>query len=187
MSSPPGWLTSCSRPPPAGGNTSGPAKPVSRCSTKNPGAASLGRHATQRATRRVTMKSGLSFLVGALRCEIDALEQLARTSELVATIARLVHALQRERGISNVFLASGGRRFASQREEQIADCLGREDAVRLAFDQLDAEGGRVGNGARLFSRIAWVLPGLDALPALRQRIGAMELDAGRSTAAFVKL
>ncbi|MGO4389841.1 nitrate- and nitrite sensing domain-containing protein [Variovorax sp. M-6] len=133
------------------------------------------------------MKTGLSFLVGALRCEIDALEQLARTSELVATIGRLVHALQRERGISNVFLASRGQRFALQREAQIADCLRREEAVRLAFDQLDAEGGRVGNGARLFSRIAWVLPGLDALPALRRRIAAMELDAGRSTAAFVKL
>lgn len=133
------------------------------------------------------MKSGLSFLVGALRCEIDELEQLARTSELVATIGRLVHALQRERGISNVLLASRGQRFAQQREEQIAECLRLEEAVRLAFDQLDAEGRRVGNGARLFSRIAWVLPGLEALPELRRRIGALELDAGRSTAAFVKL
>ena len=33
----------------------------------------------------------------------------------------------------------------------------------LRFDQLEADAGRVGNGARLFSRIAWVLPGLDAL------------------------
>ncbi|MDM0016279.1 nitrate regulatory protein [Variovorax saccharolyticus] len=133
------------------------------------------------------MKSGLSFLVGALRCEIDELEQLARTSELVATIGRLVHALQRERGISNVLLASRGQRFARQRDEQIAECRQLEEAVRLAFDQLDAEGRVVGNGARLFSRIAWVLPGLAALPELRRRIGALELDAGRSTAAFVKL
>lgn len=133
------------------------------------------------------MKSGLSFLVGALRCEIDELEQLARTSELVVTIGRLVHALQRERGISNVLLASRGQRFTEQRDAQIAECLRLEQAVRLAFEQLDAENGRIGNGARLFSRIAWVLPGLDALPELRRRIGALELDASRSTAAFVKL
>lgn len=133
------------------------------------------------------MKSGLSFLIAALRCEIDELDQLARTSALVGTIGRLVHALQRERGLSNVLLASGGLRFASEREAQIAACLRAEEAVREAFDRLDTEAGRIGNGARLFSRIAWVLPGLDALPELRRRIGALELSAAEATAAFVKL
>ena len=133
------------------------------------------------------MKSGLSFLVSALRCEIDELDQLARTSELVGTIGRLVHALQRERGISNVLLASRGHRFAAQREAQIADSLQLEEAVRQAFDQLESQARRIGNGARLFSRIAWVLPGLGALPELRRRIGALALDPASSTAAFVKL
>ena len=59
--------------------------------------------------------------------------------------------------------------------------------MRLAFDQLDAADGRIGNGARLFSRIAWVLPGMDALTGLRHRIGALEIDAAQSTAAFGKL
>ncbi len=133
------------------------------------------------------MKSGLSFLVAALRCEIEGLEQLDRTSQLVGTISRLVHALQRERGISNVLLASQGQRFGAQRDEQIAECLRMEEAARLGFDQLEMETARIGNGARLFSRIAGVLPGLDALPELRRRIGALEVDAAESTAAFVKL
>ncbi|CAN7210659.1 MULTISPECIES: nitrate- and nitrite sensing domain-containing protein [unclassified Variovorax] len=133
------------------------------------------------------MKSGLSFLMAALRCEIDALEQLARTSALVGTIGRLVHALQRERGISNVLLASRGHRFVSQRSEQIAECLRVEEAVRASFDQLEADAGRIGNGARLFSRIAWVLPGLEGLPELRRRVGALELSPAEATAAFVKL
>jgi hypothetical protein len=139
------------------------------------------------ALPHTTMKSGLSFLIAALRCEIDELDQLARTSALVGTIGGLVHALQRERGLSNVLLASGGRRFAAQREAQIAVCLRAEASVRNTFDQLDTEAVRIGNGARLFSRIAWVLPGLDALPELRRRIGAMELSAAEATAAFVKL
>ncbi|MGJ7507675.1 nitrate- and nitrite sensing domain-containing protein [Variovorax sp. GT1P44] len=133
------------------------------------------------------MKSGLSFLIAALRCEIDGLEQLDRTSQLVGTISRLVHALQRERGISNVLLASQGQRFVAQRDEQIAECMRMEEAARLGFEQLELETARIGNGARLFSRIAWVLPGLDALPELRRRIGALEIDAAGSTAAFVKL
>lgn len=133
------------------------------------------------------MKSGLSFLIAALRCEIDGLEQLDRTSQLVGTISRLVHTLQRERGISNVLLASHGQRFVAQRDEQIAECVRMEEAARLGFEQLELETVRIGNGARLFSRIAWVLPGLDALPELRRRIGALEIDAAESTAAFVKL
>ncbi|MBJ2155402.1 nitrate- and nitrite sensing domain-containing protein [Variovorax sp. IB41] len=136
------------------------------------------------------MKSGLHFLIAARQCEIDELDQLARTSELVGLIGRLVHALQRERGMSNVFLASRGQRFADQRDPQIAECQALEQAVRNGFDQLETEARQrasAGNSARLFSRIAWVLPGLDALPALRGRIGALELAPAQSTAAFAKL
>ncbi len=133
------------------------------------------------------MKSGLSFLVAARRCEIDELEQLARTSELVGTIGRLVHALQRERGLSNVLLASQGRRFAAQRSAQIGECGRFEREVRVGFDCLESEGRRAGSGTRLFSRIAWVLPGLDALPVLRRRIGALETSAAQASAAFAKL
>ncbi|MET3917306.1 hypothetical protein ABID97_004088 [Variovorax sp. OAS795] len=136
------------------------------------------------------MKSGLSYLIAARKCEIDELDQLARTSDLVVLIARLVHALQRERGMSNVFLASRGVRFAGQRDPQIAECQALEQAVRAGFDQLETEarpGTTAGNSARLFSRIAWVLPGLDGLPALRGRVGALELTPAQATAAFAKL
>ncbi|WP_219217905.1 nitrate- and nitrite sensing domain-containing protein [Variovorax boronicumulans] len=133
------------------------------------------------------MTSGLNFLIAALRCEIDALDQLGRTSALVTTIARLVHALQRERGLSNVLLGSGGRRFAGELAAQVAECRRLEQQVRACFDLLEADPRRLGNGARLFSRIAAVLPGLDALPDLRRRIGGLQLPPEQATAAFVKL
>lgn len=133
------------------------------------------------------MKSGLSFLVAALRSEIDELDQLARTSELVGAIGRLVHGLQRERGISNVVLASGGKRYVDELEAQIAESLQLEERVRECFDRLETDPGRLGNGTRLFSRIAWVIPGLDALPDLRRRIGTLKLTVAESTTSFVKL
>ncbi|RZI96402.1 MAG: ANTAR domain-containing protein [Variovorax sp.] len=133
------------------------------------------------------MKSGLSFLVAARRCEIEELEQLARTSDLVGVIGRLVHALQRERGLSNVFIASRGERFGEQRHQQIAASQQIEEEVRAGFDDLATDTRRAGSSARLFSRIAWVLPGLDALPELRRRIGALELPPAQATAAVVKL
>lgn len=134
-----------------------------------------------------TMKSALSFLVAARQCEIAELEQLARTSELLGVIGRLIHALQKERGISNVFLGSRGARFGDQRLQQIAQCEQIEHEVRMHFDALDADSGDVRNGARLFSRIAFVLHGLDALPALRQRIGVQALPPEDATAAIARI
>lgn len=136
------------------------------------------------------MKSALHFLVAARQREIGELEQLAQTSELVSLVGRLIHALQRERGLSNVYLASQGRRFAEQRERQQAECDAIALQVRERFDALDtganvAQGPR--NGSRLFGRIAEVLHGLDGLPALRERIGARSLGAETATAAFVAL
>jgi hypothetical protein len=133
------------------------------------------------------MKSGLSFLVAARQCEIGELEQLALTSELVGVIARLIHALQKERGLSNVYLASGGARLADARRQQMAECLGVEDEVRRRFDQLDTSARQGGHGARLFSRIAYVLHALDALPGVRQQVGSLQLSPAEATTAFVRL
>ncbi len=133
------------------------------------------------------MNSGLNFLIAARQCEISELEQLALTSDLVSVIGRLVHALQRERGISNVFLGSRGTRFCEQLCLQVADCEAVQAEVRLRFDALDTDASHVRNGARLFSRIAFVLHALDGLPALRQRIEAQTLTPPEATAAFVRL
>ncbi|HCY16151.1 MAG: antitermination regulator [Curvibacter sp. GWA2_64_110] len=133
------------------------------------------------------MKSGLNFLVAAKRCEIAELQQLALTSALVNVSGRLVHGLQRERGLSNLYLGSQGTRFAKARAQQIDECRQIEAELRACFDKLDTESDRVGHGARLFSRIAYVLHGLDALPALRQQIDALRWTARQATDAYVRL
>ena len=61
------------------------------------------------------MKSGLHFLVAARHCEIGELEQLMRTSALVNLLGQLIHVLQKERGLSNIYLTSGGLRGAARR------------------------------------------------------------------------
>ena len=133
------------------------------------------------------MKSAAGFLLAAKRCEIQGLEQLATTAELLGGIARLVHVLQKERGASNVYLGSGGSRFAAQRLQIIAEGAAAEAEVRQRLYRLDVDTGRMSGGARLFSRIAWVLHGLDALPALRERIAAQVLSPAQVTAAFSEL
>jgi hypothetical protein len=133
------------------------------------------------------MRTGSSFLLAARQCEIAELEQLAQTGELVGAIGRFVHAVQRERGICNVFLSSHGARFGLQRTRQVMDCEAAERDVHAQFERLDTEASRVRNGARLFSRVAVVLHGLEGLPALRQRITDQAITAGDATALFSRL
>lgn len=133
------------------------------------------------------MKTGLNFLVAAKRCEIAELQQLALTSALVNVTGRLVHGLQRERGLSNLLLGSQGQQFGELRAGQIGECRQIEAELRACFDQLDTESALVGNGARLFSRIAYVLHGLDALDGLRARVHALEWTPRQATEAYVRL
>ncbi|MDM0046440.1 nitrate- and nitrite sensing domain-containing protein [Variovorax dokdonensis] len=132
------------------------------------------------------MKSGLSFLVAARQCEIEVLEQLGRSVELVGAIGSLVHALQRERGLSNGWLGSGGQRFAQELDGQTAQSDEQEGHLRNALAHL-IESPHGAPGARLCNRVAWALAGLDALPALRRSIRAQGLSAERATSAYVKL
>lgn len=133
------------------------------------------------------MRSASAFLLAARQCEIAELEQLAQTSELVGVIGRFTHALQRERGLSNVYLASGGSRLGPQRQAQVAESDTLEAEVRARFELLDTAAGQVRNGSRLFSRVALALHALDGLPQLRQRIAARQPAPREAVAAYVKL
>ena len=133
------------------------------------------------------MKSGLNFLVAAKRCEIAELQELALTSALVNVTGRLIHGLQRERGLSNLHIGSQGERFTEMRAKQIEECRQIESELRACFDNLDTESVRVGHGARLFSRIAYVLHGLDALGGLRERVGSLAWTTRQATDAYIRL
>lgn len=133
------------------------------------------------------MRTGLSFLIAAKRCETAALQQLVLTSGLVEATSRMVHDLQRERGLSSLYLGSGGTQFALELDDQLATSHRSEVVLRQCFDNLDTEPHRTGNGARLFNRIAYVLQAMDALPGLRHRVTRREHTAIQSTEAYVHL
>ena len=133
------------------------------------------------------MKTGLDFLLAAKRCEIDGLQRLAFTATLVDVTARLVHSLQRERGLTNMVLASQGTHFNEARGAQLGASRQVEAEWRAQFERLDASAAQAGHGARLFSRIAYVLQGLDGLEPLRERLCGGEWNTARATEAYVRL
>ena len=132
------------------------------------------------------MRSGTAFLIAARQCEIHELQQLMRTSALVRRAGECVHALQKERGLSNLWLGAGDE-FGAALNAQANHTRAAEAAFLMALDGLDTSAGRIGNGARLYSRVAYALQGLQALPALRNDVVSRRLTAEASTGAFVKL
>lgn len=142
-------------------------------------------HRSQHAPR--SRKSGLSFLLAAKQCEMADLRQLQHTSALVQVTSRMIHELQRERGLSNLFLGSRGARFGEALDAQTAASDATALELQDSFDHLDTGAGRHDNGARLFSRIAYVLHGLAALPSLRHAIRQQDWTPQRATAAYVQL
>ena len=132
------------------------------------------------------MKTPLHYLVAARQSEIAELEQISRASALVASMSQLVHVLQKERGLSNIYLASGG---AQAQDALRAHQLLVDFAIGDVCIALDEFGDRLpgAHGARLFNAIANALQGFEALPLLRSRRDARLLDAEASTQAFIRL
>ncbi len=133
------------------------------------------------------MKSALCFLIAAKRCEIAGLRQLALTSALVNATGHLVHALQRERGLSNLYLASRGQHWAAEREAQVARSDELRAHVLASFEHLDTEVAHSGSRTRLFGRIAYAIQGLHALPGLRTHVAIQRWAPTRTTDAYVRL
>jgi len=127
------------------------------------------------------------LLVAAKRCEIADLEHLTAACDIVGDVSRFVHALQKERGASNVYLASQGQRFAQRRRERIEESLEHESALRLRLDALGATAGRPATTARLLRRIARVWHALDGLTALRSEIEALDTGPDAATLAYNQL
>jgi hypothetical protein len=129
----------------------------------------------------------LTFFLAARRSEMQGLAQLRATGDLVRDMSEWVHRLQRERGASNLYLASRGQRFGSQREQCVSDSTTLEVAVRERHFAAGTDPGSVYGGMRLLSRIAQFLHALDGLPALRLQVARRQLGVDEATRAYSEL
>lgn len=137
-------------------------------------------------TASVSAPVSVSHLVlRAKQLEIDALQHLAARAELVDVIGQLIHALQRERGATSIYLASGGQQFAEVRQSAVEAARPLEAQTRALF-ATQIEPGQ-GASARMLSMTAWALLGLDVLDGLRAQIDQQALSAHDSVAAFSRL
>lgn len=119
------------------------------------------------------------------RLEMDAVRHLADRAVLVDVVGQLIEGLQRERGASGAYLASNAQRFAEMRGSVVQEVRSLEARLREEFSRhLSPPQGAT---AKTLSLMAWVLLGLDSLPALRSQIDKHAMTAHDSVAAFSHL
>lgn len=132
------------------------------------------------------MSRALDFMLAARRSEMHGLHALELTCELVSGVSRLVHALQRERGFSNIYLSSPDTHFLASLEGLSADSQRMEQQASACFDRMDLQAGCGADKARLFNRIAFVLHCLEGLPTLRERVRERRLSPLEATQSFTR-
>ncbi|MBN6712369.1 nitrate regulatory protein [Pseudomonas capsici] len=133
------------------------------------------------------MPAALRFMLAARRSELEGLEGLASTCQMVTQVGQLVHALQRERGYSNMYLGSGKAHHLTQLDVLTAEAKAIEARVLDCFERIDLDAASASDRARLFNRIAYVMHGLDELPGLRRRIREQRLTPQDATMVLSRL
>ncbi|NMK44714.1 nitrate regulatory protein [Achromobacter sp. Bel] len=130
----------------------------------------------------------LRFLLAARRSELQGLEALSSTCELVVRVSALVHALQKERGYSNLTLCSPQDRLLPTLAGLSQDAASVEAEARQFLDGQAAESSHnAGHGAgraRLLNCIAFALFRLDELPALRRQVRDQSVTADDADSRF---
>jgi Nitrate and nitrite sensing/ANTAR domain len=125
------------------------------------------------------------FILRARQLDLQAMQHLGECATLVALIGQLVDALQRERGATSLYLASGGRRFDTERQEALAQAQPAEAALRTAFGAYLQS--VTGASAQVMATMGWVLLDLDSLGALRAAVAQQAPRVGDAVAAFSRV
>lgn len=116
---------------------------------------------------------------------IHETQRLMARITLVEALGRAIHCLQWERGVSSLYLSSGGLRFADERGEAVTRSQAQTQAMRALFDELLYQD--AGVSSRMLSIMAWVMLDLDNLPQLRDTIAQRDVSAHDAMAGFSRV
>ncbi|WP_313689991.1 nitrate- and nitrite sensing domain-containing protein [Pantoea sp.] len=126
------------------------------------------------------MTQAVDYLQASRASEIASLQRLLRTGELITAISELIHLLQRERGVSNIWLCSDGRLFGDELEARALDVQRGQQHMLAVLPPADAQPGY----SRFCLLIAAGLQALEGLPALRLQVQSQQLAHAQAMEAF---
>jgi Nitrate and nitrite sensing/ANTAR domain len=115
------------------------------------------------------------FLHAAKLCRARDLKQLSILTDLVRGISETIHALQKERGASSIFLGSDGTQFAAQLLARVSESLELETRLREHLDRVDRQLDPMSCSARFYTRVAFAFRALDSLTTSRAQVASLSL------------
>jgi hypothetical protein len=124
------------------------------------------------------------FLRSAELCRARDLKLLSTVSDLVKGISELIHALQKERGASSIYLGSNGAHFADRLVARVAESCDLEVSVRDHLEHIDERLDPLSCSARFYTRVAYAFHALDSLPGTREQVSALTLPSQDAVKAF---
>jgi AmiR/NasT family two-component response regulator len=127
------------------------------------------------------------FLRSAQLCRARDLKQLSVLSDLVKGISELIHALQKERGASSIYLGSNGAHFADRLVARVAESRSLEGWVRDHLEHADEKLDPMSCSARFYMRVAFAFDALDSLPGTREQVSALVLAPQDAVKAFTEV
>lgn len=136
-----------------------------------------------KASSRSQWPAALNFLVAARRSEWLGLQRLAETCDLVMLLGRLIHALQRERGYSNLYLGLRQASLLPDLQRYSREAIALQQAVCAWLEPLQHE---ASERMRLLDRIAFALHGMASLPALRRQVQENDISLTEATTGFTR-
>src|SRR3984893_16656877 len=104
------------------------------------------------------------FLRSARLCRARDLKQLSVLSDLVKGISELIHALQKERGASSIYLGSSGAYFGDRLVARVAESRSLEERVRDHLEHMDEKLDPMSCSARFYTRVAFAYRALASPP-----------------------
>ncbi|TKI06567.1 nitrate regulatory protein [Martelella alba] len=133
---------------------------------------------------RADASSAIHFLLASRQCELNNLRYLLQNGERVGSIGLLVHALQCERGASNLYVCSDGAPFVAELDHRQHAVDAARNPVLASLAQLEKQAAALPQSSRLFSQVASVLYPLGLLPSLRRQIRERTVAQAPMTAFF---
>jgi hypothetical protein len=127
------------------------------------------------------------FLRSAQLCRARDLKQLLILSDLAKGISELIHALQKERGASSIYLGSNGVHFADRLVARVAESRSLEERVRDNLEHVDERLDSMSCSARFYTRVAFAFDALDSLPGTREQVSALVLAPQDAVKAFTEV
>lgn len=112
----------------------------------------------------------LRFLLASRQCELNSLEYLLGSGELVGKVSVLIHHLQRERGTVNLFLCSEGQQTAADLGHREQDSLLSQQNLMSYLDNIQVTAPVQPQASRLFHCAARAVYALGALQETRKQI-----------------